>query len=289
VVAPGMLQNPSVKSWLGGIEPAWTLLDDASFAALSRPPSPSIGPIRLASDLKEEEIRHSAVARNALILLRAAAVGPGLKATATGNLSRNVVAQMYDRFTWPGFDRTNDFPFHKVINEPDFLPLFFLRHVAQAGKILRKSKGHLRLTPAGRRMLEEPHLPALQAVLFHIAFWGINLGYLSQGLHHGWPQRDAGIVLWSLSVATNDWQPREHLSRLCTIPINGVLETTWDTASFAMEAQILRPLQWFGLLEHRDDQIGSNRETRHLYRKTALFDRFLSFDVKFEGVGALRH
>jgi len=289
VVALGMLQNPSVKSWLGGIEPAWTLLDDASFRALSRPPSPSVGPIRLASDLEEEEMRHSAVARNAQILLGAAAAGPGLKTTATGNLSRNVVAEMYDRFTWPGFDKTNDFPFHKVINGPDFLPLFFLRHVAQAGKILRRSKGHLRITPAGRRMLEQPHPPALQAVLFHIAFWHFDLGYLSRGLHYGWPQRNAGIVLWSLSVAANDWQPREHLSRLCTIPINGVLETTWDTASFAMEAQILRPLQWFGLLEHRDDQIDPNRETRHLYRKTALFDRFLSFDVTLEGAGAPLH
>jgi|GEM_PF-6994078 len=27
MVAPGMLQNPSVRNWLGGVEPAWTLLD----------------------------------------------------------------------------------------------------------------------------------------------------------------------------------------------------------------------------------------------------------------------
>jgi hypothetical protein len=290
VVAPGMLQNPLVKSWLGGIEPAWTLLDDASFAALSRPPSPSVGPIRLASDLTQEEIQHSVAARNALILIRAAAAGAGLKTTATGNLSRSVVAEMCDRFTWPGFGKANDFPFHKVINEPDFLPLFFLRHLAQAGKILHKHKGHLRVTPAGRGMLEDRNLPALQAVLFHTAFWHLDLGYLSRGLHHGWPQRDAGIVLWSLSIAANEWQPRERLTRLCTVPINGVLETTWDTASFAMEAQILRPLQWFGLLEHRDEKIDPSRfETRHLYRKTALFDRFLSFDVRLAEAGSPRH
>jgi hypothetical protein len=292
VVAPGMLQNPLVKSWLGGIEPAWTLLDDASFAALSRPPSPSVGPIRLASDLKEEEIRHSAVARNALILLRAAAAGSGLKTTATGNLSRNVVAEMYDRFTWPGFDRTNDFPFDKAINEPDFLPLFFLRHVAQAGKILRRSKGHLRITPGGRRMLEEPHLPALQAVLFHIAFWHLDLGYFGPDLHHGWPQYNAGVVLWSLSVAANDWQPPERLTRLCTIPSDSVLDNRWDwdTASYVMDAQILRPLKWFGLLEQRADEIDPGRyEMRHFYRKTALFDRFLSFDVRLETADAPHH
>ena len=41
----------------------------------------------------------------------------------------------------------------------------------------------------------------------------LDLGYLSRSLHHGWPQHDVGIVLWSLSVAANDWQPRERLPR----------------------------------------------------------------------------
>lgn len=34
MTAPGMLQNPSVRKWLGVIEPAWTLLDHDSFSAL---------------------------------------------------------------------------------------------------------------------------------------------------------------------------------------------------------------------------------------------------------------
>ena len=68
-------------------------------------------------------------------------------------------------------------------------------------------------------MMEEPNLRALPALLFHITMWHLDLGYLSRGLHHGWPQYDAGIVLWPLSVAATDWQPRERLSRLCTIPI----------------------------------------------------------------------
>ncbi|MGA7026537.1 MAG: hypothetical protein WB036_27685, partial [Pseudolabrys sp.] len=85
MVAPGMLQNPSVKTWLAGVEPAWTLLDQASFTALHEPPSPMSGPIRLAADLTREEVEQSAVASNALILLRAAAADPGLKMTATGN------------------------------------------------------------------------------------------------------------------------------------------------------------------------------------------------------------
>jgi hypothetical protein len=286
MVAPGMLQNPSVRNWLGGIEPAWTLLDQASFDALRRPPSPTAGPIRLAADLADGEIQQSAVARNALILLRAAAEGPGLKMTATGNLSRGVVAEMCDLFTWTGFDKTEAFRLHKVINEPDFLPLFFVRHVVEAGKLLRRHKGHLKIAPTGRQMLEEQNQGALQAVLFHLALWRLDLGYLGRGLHHGWPQHDIGIVLWSLSIAANDWQTPERLTRMCTIPINGVLESSWDTGSHAMEATVLRLLRWFGLLDYKQGDITERRlEKRHFYRKTPLFDRFLSFDVKLEAAG----
>jgi hypothetical protein len=290
MVAPGMLQTPSVRNWLSGIEPAWTLLDQVSFDALRRPPSPTAGPIQLATDLTDGEILQSAVARNALILLRAATEGPGLKMTATGNLSRGIVAEMCDLFTWPGFDKTEAFRLHKVINEPDFLPLFFVRHVVEAGKLLRRHKGHLKMTPTGRQMLDEKNHGALQAVLFHLALWRLDLSYLGRGLHHGWPQHDIGIVLWSLSIAANDWQPPERLTRMCTIPINGVLESSWDTGTHAMEATVLRPLRWFGLLDYRQEDLPERRfEKRHFYRKAPLFDRFLKFTVMIEASQGVRH
>ncbi len=54
----------------------------------------------------------------------------------------------------PGFDRAEAFRFHKAVNEPDFLPLFLLRQLGEASGLLRRGKGFLRTTPAGRRMLE---------------------------------------------------------------------------------------------------------------------------------------
>src|SRR5277367_5622218 len=103
MVAAGILGDPAVQRWLGGVEPAWTLLDQPSFTALHRPPSPIEGPIRLATDLTQNQTGQSAIAHNALILLHAAASGSGLKLTATGNLSRGVVADMCERFIWPDF------------------------------------------------------------------------------------------------------------------------------------------------------------------------------------------
>jgi hypothetical protein len=53
---------------------------------------------------------------------------------------------------------------------------------------------------------------------------------------------------------------------------------------------ILRPLLWFGLLEYRSERIPDTRfGTRNYYRKTALFERLLKFDVKMEVSKGPRH
>ena len=165
------LHDPEVRRWLGNVEPAWTLLDMESLNALRREPSKENRALRLASDLTGVEIATSAVTRNTLILLRRAADGDGLKLTATGNLSRTVVAEMVDLFEWPGFDRAEAFRLHKVVNEPGFLPLFFVRHVAQFAKLVRPYRGSLRAARLGKDMLTEDPQRAHQAILFHVTFW----------------------------------------------------------------------------------------------------------------------
>ena len=54
-----------------------------------------------------------------------------------------------------------------------------------------------------------------------------------------------------------------------------------------MEARILRPLLWFGLLEHRREAPPGDRYGGHFFRKSALFDRFLQFDVETERASTL--
>ena len=244
-------------------------LDQKSFEALRLPPLPPVGAIRFATDFTPQEIGQSAVARNALILLHSASAGPGLKLTTTGNLSRSVVAEMCDLFTWPGFDKTEAFRLHKVINEPDFLPLYFVRHLVELAGLVRQRKGYLKTGPAGRQVLEDPARHALQALLFHLALWAIDLGYFGRGLHGEWPQRDIGVLLWSLSVSANDWESSQRLTRTCTIPVSEVVEAQWDSGTMATEARILRPLLWFGLLEYRQEEVAGRRfEAPHFYRKT---------------------
>ena len=284
MVAPGFLANPEVRQWLNGVEPAWTMLDFDSLNALRHEPSASNHAIRLEPDLADAEISGSAVTANALILLRRAADTGGLKLTATGNLSRAVVEEMCGIIKAPDYDKAELLRFQKVINEPDFLPLHFIRILTQAAKLLRTYRGKLIPTPLGRRMLAAEQHGPLQALLFHVALWHMNLAYFDGYPLDSWPQSEVGVILWSLSASAHDWLPRETLTRLCASPVIGVLESQWDFGSSAMEARILRPLVWFGILESRT---GGRSATElvdpRLYRKAPLFDRFVKFDVQIEG------
>jgi len=290
VVAEDFLQDLQVRKWLDGVEPAWTLLTFDSLRALRQEPSAKQTAIRIANDLSIDEITGSAMARNTLILLRQVIERGGLPLTATGNLSRAVVAEMSKLSEWPHYDQADAFRFHKVINEPDFLPLHVVRLLAQAATLVRAQRGKLVATPLGKSMLSDARLGSLPAILFHIAFWHMDLGYFGRGLLGSWPQTDIGVVLWSLSVSAGDWQASEKLTRLCTIPEPAILSGTWDRTPYAMEARILRPLLWFGLLEYRSERVPDTQfAERHQYRKAPLFDRLLAFDVKTDFVVGPRH
>jgi hypothetical protein len=194
-----------------------------------------------------------------------------------------VVEEMFRIIQTPDYDKTELLRFQKVINEPDFQPLHFVRILAQAAKLFRTYRGKLVPTPLGRRILAAEQHGPLQAVLFHVAFWRLNLAYFNGYPIDSWPQGEVGVILWSLSASAQDWLPRETLTRLCASPVIGVLEAQWDLGSSTMEARILRPLVWFGLLESRTEPRSPTEVVdRRLYRKGPLFDRFLKFEVEVE-------
>jgi hypothetical protein len=263
-----------------------TGLDDArirQFQCSARGTLDQYNAIRLEPKLTVTEVSVSAVTVNAMLLLRRAAETGGLKLTATGNLSRAVVEGMLG-IEWPDYDTAELVQYNKVINEPDFLPLHFLRVLMQAAKLLRTHRGKLVPTPLGGRILKAEQYGLVQALLFHVAFWRLNLGYFDGYPLESWPQSQVGIIPWSLSASAHNWLPRETFTRLCTSPVIGVPESKWDFGSGAMEARILRPLVWFGVMELRT--VGGSPTKlidRRLYRKAPLFDRFVKFDVRVEG------
>ena len=157
----------------------------------------------------------------------------------------------------------------------------------QRTRLLQTRRGKLIQTRLGKEILAQHRAGPLQALLFHVALWHVNFGYFDRNPIETWPQTHVGIVLWSLSASANDWIDRETLTRLCTVPVPRVLNSTFDFGSYAMDSRVLKPLLWFGLLEFRMER-GNGKVERRLYRKAALFDRFLRFRVHIEA-GATRH
>ena len=94
MVAQDFLLDSQVRAWLDGVEPAWSLLTFESFQELRQEPSATRTAIRIGNDLSLDEIAGSPIARNTLILIQEAIEHGGLPLTATGNLTRAVVAEM---------------------------------------------------------------------------------------------------------------------------------------------------------------------------------------------------
>jgi hypothetical protein len=114
---------------------------------------------------------------------------------------------MCTRITWPDYDPAEAFRFNKVINEPDFLPLHVVRQLVQAASLVRAQHGKLVATPLGESLLSEARQGSLLAILFHLAFWHMDLGYFGRGLLGSWPQADAGLCFGHCRLAPMNGNP----------------------------------------------------------------------------------
>ena len=80
-------------------------------------------------------------------------------------------------------------------------------------------------------------------------------------------------------VAETPRSPEELLA-ITTLPIDSPQSDYPFRPEAIFRVRVLRYLEWFGLLEKvrlaANDQVGQ----QHLYQKTSLFDRFLSFGVE---------
>ena len=269
--------------WLDGVEPAWTALEPARWEALMREPSPENGALGLALDLSGAELAQSAMARNALVLLGAAAEGDGLALTGRGNLSRDTVSAMRKAMDWPGCAYEERRRGGKVLNEWQVGELHLVRALLEEAGLVEPGPGRL-LRPSlhGQELLAGPK-GALQATLFRIAFWRVSLNLFGKGEYGSWPQQQIGAALWALSTTGDRLQDTPALMKLAVLPDEAIKRSPAWVASVLFAWRVLRPLWWFGLVECVGD--GEDLEAAS-WCKSALFDRFLGFDadvVRTEG------
>ena len=272
-----------LSDWPGGVESVWPLLDDESIRALRAGTPPDSRALRVSSELEEEEeLAGSAFVGNAMVLLRAVAEGEErLRVTSNGTLSLASVARMRAAMTWPDMEATEHFRDGTKYREGDLWELHLLRRMVQEAGLIERGARSFELTVLGRRMLEAGNRGALQALLFRVFFWHMDLslfvGWLARRVPGRWPQNDIAVVLWALAGVADEWQSADTLAVSCTDPENAAPHGYRGRPAMLFVSRVLVPLCWFGVMEWREMQ--EMFDVRR-WRKTGLFDRLLSFSVR---------
>ncbi len=269
-----------MSDWPGGVEPVWNMLEPESARALRAEPAADNPALRLAADLSDEAFAESAFVRNALIAVESIANEFLPRFTEKGHFGRDMVASMREAMTWPGMEATEELRTGKALREGDVWELHLLHRLMEVAGLMDGRAFLGQLTPLGHEMREPGRRGALQALLFRHLFWRVDLSEFVEtsprGLPGRWPQDDMGVILWGLSNVAGEWQSVDTLRALTAVRDDAVARMHWNAEGTMFVGRVLGPLRWFGLFEYR----GPPETFEVGWRKTALFDRFLSFDVR---------
>ena len=240
-------------------------------------------PIQMADDLQYEDIKGTLLFDQCRHFLRLMDENKGASLTATGNLNRAYVAQMMEKLEWL---RRHMAPLVelgviKVFNEGDVRPLEVIHGVCEYGKLVYRRRGRVYVTNRGQELLAEAQAGRLYRLLFLTLFRGFDLNFLSGYRETPFVQDSIAVILWRLQLVAGDWATAEQLTG--EVFLDRVSEQVKalsplpDVEAYVLESQVLEPLTWFGLLECDQPLERWLHREKARYRKSPLFDSFLSF------------
>jgi hypothetical protein len=246
------------------------------------------GAIRLRSDLTLEQVAQATFFDHSRQFLRLLADERGAPLTATGNLNRACVAHMIERLPW--LKQASEDSVRLVtsmkFNEEDLLPLHYVRVVCECGKLTIRRRGRMLATKKAAVLCDDAQAGALFRRLFDAFFRRFSLDYLSYFPETPFIQHSIAVILMRLSFVARDWiaaanLPREVLIRPVSQQIRVTFPKIAHAESWMLVIKVLEPLCWFGLLEmNTSDQKNADYFSDTKFRKTPLFDQFLSFEFK---------
>lgn len=240
------------------------------------------GPIRLAADLTPEEVRSVAIVHNTRVFLRTAGKQGGAAATATGNLNRAFVKQVWDDLMIHPLYRETTLRLCKVINELDVWPLHLARTLAELGRLVVRRKKRFIPSRLGRALTAEDQAGILYRHLFITYFRKMDLRYAARWRDVPEIQPTMATVLWRLAAVANDWVPVEGLAPIILPPsilpfLHQAMVTPFDTEESIIASYVLNPLLGFDLIEPERKSDWPMIGEKDRIRVTPLFRRFLSF------------
>lgn len=232
--------------------------------------------IMLNESLGKAELAGSPMCINAMKLLENIRDNDGITLTKSGAFNRKFVTWAAEDFHWPGYEAEELYRLNKVLNEWDFLPLTIMHDLLIGARLIRRYKGKALLSQIGRRYVGDHG--ALQAELFDSFFLAFD-----HWSYERFPiEYDDADVVHYLGVFRNrldDWVPLTEVAGWC-LPLDLITSYRFSPAkdaSFHLHGRLIRPLLWLGMIEQHPDENRTVMIEDRRYRKTRLFDRFLSF------------
>jgi len=241
-------------------------------------------PIQPADDLSLDDVKHVLFFNQARQFLRLMDENRGAPLTATGNLNRAYVAQMIEKMDWPHrhMERYLKHGVFKVVGEGDVWPLEFVHGVCEYGKLIGKRRNRAYVSTKGRELCDDAKAGRLYRRIFLTLFRNFDLDFLSMYRETPLVQDSMAVILWRLQLVAREWVTAEQLPK--EVFLNCVREqvqavSPWPAVeSDVLRHEVLEPLVWFGLLECDQPLDPWLHQAEPKYRKTPLFDRFLTFN-----------
>jgi hypothetical protein len=268
-----------LHKWLGGIKPAWDGIPPKLRMDFINAPRIEDGPTLLNENLKIEDLSVSLVLHHAQLVLKAIVSAGGAPLTQKGSLTRKFTEEMIQAFNWPKYEEKTLKKYCKVINEQDFLPLHFIHILLRSAGIIRKYKKKVIITKSGKEYLEPRSEGKFFAALFKALVNDFNLAYLDRVPIEQVIQPQIGFILYLISKEADEWINPDRLMKLTIIPVETIFGGHLDYPNMIFEARVLRFMKWFGLMEER---VLSDEDVYPIirdYRKTELFNKFISYEV----------
>lgn len=237
--------------------------------------------VRLDATLTGDELASSRTLYNARLCLEMLGAEGQVKATPKGNLPRTFVTRFRERMKAPKSQW--DLPESSTLNEGDVEPLHITRILLELAGLVKLRKGFFSLTRTGEKLSAEGRSSELFTTLFRVQFKRFNLEYLDGAPDLPEFQYTIGYTLFRFGQVGGEWRTTDDLAKSIVLPGVGEVLTRspfHDPMPLIVETRFLQPLEGFGLAEVQDQEWkpGTPRP-EDLFRKTPLFERFLSFTL----------
>lgn len=192
---------------------------------------------------------------------------------AHSNFHRKFVEWAAVEFDWPGYEPEELYAINKVLNEPDFSPLFEMHSLLMETRLMRHYRCKAVVTKAGRAMIGQHG--ELQALLMD-AMMVSPFGGDGEAYALVW---DVKHFLEVISNRLDTWVTVADFAEWI-VPVDIFKAPQWSTpgneAALFVALHVVRPLAWLGLIDDGARQRGHKVLFRdRLIRKTPLFDHFV--------------